>query len=148
MDVTLEKIDQVRSRLGVSYKEARQALEQAGGDVVQALVILEERGKSPVWTERVQVRGSELLDKIKQLLHEGNITRIVVKQGENVVAEIPVTVGAVGAVVAPYLAAIGIVAALATRCTIEFERKGPGKSEDAPVTDPVTFPGDEDEHSG
>lgn len=125
MDITLEMIDEIRSRAGVSYKEARDVLEKAGGDVVQALIMLEEKDKGKVWTEKVQVRGNEVLDKVKQLLHEGNVTKVVVKQGDKVIAEIPATVGAVGAVFAPYLAAIGVVAALATKCTIEFERKEP-----------------------
>ncbi len=146
MNITLEMIDQIRSRTGVSYKEARDALEKTNGDVVQALIMLEEKGKGPDWTERIQVRGNEVVDKVKQLLHEGNVTKIVVKQGDSVVAAIPVTVGAVGAVIAPYLAAIGVVAALATKCTIEFEKKGPGGPE-APAGecgDPVTFPKDVD----
>jgi hypothetical protein len=148
MDITLEVIDQIRSRTGVSYKEAREALERTNGDVVQALIILEEKGKGVGdWSERIHVRGNEVVEKVKQLLHEGNVTKIVVKQGESVVAEIPVTVGAVGAVIAPYLAAIGVAAALATKCTIEFERKGPagpGSPGGCCCDDPVTFPKDVD----
>ncbi len=126
MNITLEMIDQVRSRTGVSYKEARDALEKAGGDVVQALIALEEKAKQPgqTWTERIQVQGSEVVDKIKELIREGNVTRIVVRQGDNVVVELPVTVGAVGAVIAPFLAAFGVAMALASKCTIELERKG------------------------
>ncbi|MGE5485630.1 MAG: DUF4342 domain-containing protein [Ignavibacteriales bacterium] len=147
MEITLEMIDQIRSRTGVSYKEAREVLERANGDVVQALIMLEEKGKAARdWTERIQVSGNEVLEKVKQLLHEGNVTKIVVKQGDTVVAAIPVTVGAVGAVIAPYLAAVGVAAAVATKCTIEFERKRPaGPAPSGGCGEgPVTLPKDVD----
>jgi len=59
---------------------------------------------------------------VKRLIAEGNVRRVVVKQEGQVVAEFPLTVGVVGAVLAPVLAAIGALAALLTRCTIEVER--------------------------
>lgn len=74
------------------------------------------------WRETVEAKGGELLDKLKQLIAEGNVRRVVVKQEERVVAEFPLTVGVVGAVLAPPLAAIGALVALLTHCTIEVER--------------------------
>jgi hypothetical protein len=58
-------------------------------------------------------------------VHEGNVRRVVVKQGERTVAEFPLTAGVVGTVVAPVLAAIGALVALLNDCTIEVERTGP-----------------------
>jgi hypothetical protein len=72
--------------------------------------------------ERLEAEGSQILDRVKQLIHEGNIRRVVVKQGEQTVAEFPLTAGVVGVVLAPVLAAIGVLAALLTHCTIEVER--------------------------
>jgi DNA-binding Lrp family transcriptional regulator len=72
--------------------------------------------------EEFKVSGSELVDKIKQLLHEGSIRRIVIKQDGNTVIELPLTVAAVGVVLAPVLAAVGAFAALATNCSIIVER--------------------------
>ena len=72
--------------------------------------------------ETFKVEGEQLLDKMKELLHEGNIRRIVIKQGERTVIEIPLTVGAVAALLVPWLAAIGALAAYVTDCTIEVER--------------------------
>ena len=63
-------------------------------------------------------------DRLKQVIAEGNVRRVVVKQEGQVVAEFPLTVGVVGTVLAPVLAAIGALAALLTRCTIEVERSG------------------------
>jgi len=122
----LKKLDEIRQRTGVSYGKAREALEAAGGDVVEALVYLERRGRQTSWQERIQVQGSELVEKVKALIHEGNVTRIIVKQEDRTILEIPVTIGAIGAILLPALAALGVVAALVTRCTIIVERRGTG----------------------
>jgi hypothetical protein len=72
--------------------------------------------------ESFKVAAENLVDAVKKLLHEGNVRRIVIKQDGRTVAEFPVTVGVVGAVVAPMLAAVGALAAVLTECTIEVER--------------------------
>lgn len=72
--------------------------------------------------ESIKAEGSEVLDRVKQVIHEGNVRRVVIKQGERTVAEFPLTIGVVGAVLAPVLAAIGALVALLTDCTIEIER--------------------------
>jgi len=71
-----------------------------------------------------QVTGEELLAKIKELIHEGNVRKIIIKneKGETYL-EIPVTIGVIGAILAPIFAAIGALAALAANFTIEVERK-------------------------
>ena len=74
------------------------------------------------WWETIKAEGGQLLDKLKELVEAGNVRRIVVKQHERTIAEFPLTVGVVGAVIAPVLAAIGAIAALATDCKIEVER--------------------------
>jgi len=74
--------------------------------------------------EQFKVYGYELLTKIKELIKEGNIRRIIIKDEKNkVMMEIPVTFAVVGTFFAPVLAAIGALAALMTKCTIEVERK-------------------------
>ena len=73
--------------------------------------------------ESVKAEGSSVLDKLKDLVHEGNIRRVRVRQGERTIAEFPLTAGVVGAVIAPALAAIGALVALAKDCTIEIERE-------------------------
>jgi hypothetical protein len=75
--------------------------------------------------ETIKVEGGQFVDKLKGVLHEGNVRRIVVRQGERTVAEFPLTVGVVGAVISPVLAAIGALAALLTDCSIEIEREVP-----------------------
>ncbi len=72
--------------------------------------------------EEFRVNASELLDKIKDLIHQGNIRRIVIQQDGNTVMELPLTVAAVGVVIAPVLAAVGAFAALVNNCSIVVER--------------------------
>jgi len=82
--------------------------------------------------ESFKVTGDDLLKRVKELVHEGNVRRVVVKQGSRTVVEFPVTVGVVGALAAPVLAALGAVAALLSECTIEVEREAEAAPEPAP----------------
>ncbi|HSB67012.1 MAG TPA: DUF4342 domain-containing protein [Anaerolineales bacterium] len=76
-----------------------------------------------VRTEEFQVRGEEIVSKIKELLHEGNIRRVIIKNEEGrTLIDIPLTIGVVGALVAPQLAAIGAIAALLSHGTIVVEQ--------------------------
>ncbi|HER23918.1 MAG TPA: DUF4342 domain-containing protein [Candidatus Atribacteria bacterium] len=74
--------------------------------------------------EEFKLSGEDIIEKIKEVIKEGNARRIIIKNedGESV-AEFPLTVGAVGALVAPILAAVGAIAALLTKCTIVVEKK-------------------------
>ena len=77
-----------------------------------------------VTREEFTVSGSNLVDRIRDLLHEGNVTRIIVKdEREKTLLEIPATVGVIGTVLAPWLAALGVIAVLATKCKIVVERR-------------------------
>ena len=72
--------------------------------------------------ETVEATGDQLLTALRKLLEEGNVRRIRVRQKDRVVAEFPLTVGVVGAILAPVLAAVGALTAVITECTIEVER--------------------------
>lgn len=75
-------------------------------------------------TEEFKVSGEELLGKVKELVRQGNIRRIIIKNEEGkTLIEIPLTIGVIGAVIAPVLAAVGAIAALVTNCTILVEKK-------------------------
>lgn len=73
--------------------------------------------------ESVKVEGGAILDRLKEIVHEGNVRRVRVRQGERTIAEFPLSAGIVGALLAPALAAIGAIVALAKDCTIEVERE-------------------------
>ncbi len=72
--------------------------------------------------EVIKVQGHQVLEQVSRLIHEGNVRRIVIKQDERTIAEFPLTVGVVGTMFAPVLAAAGALTALLTDCTIEVER--------------------------
>lgn len=78
-----------------------------------------------VHTEEFRVDGEKLIAKIKDLIHEGNIRRIIIKDKEGkILMEIPMTFGVVGVLLAPQLAAIGAIAALLTEATVVVEKTG------------------------
>ncbi|MCK5005195.1 MAG: DUF4342 domain-containing protein [Candidatus Aminicenantes bacterium] len=73
--------------------------------------------------EEFSLNGSEIIDKIKELIHQGNIRRIIIKNEDGrTIVEIPLTLGVVGAALAPVLAAVGAIAALVTKMTIVVEK--------------------------
>ena len=74
--------------------------------------------------EEFTVSSDDLVKKVKQLIHEGNITKVIVKNEKGrTLIEIPATVGVIGAVLAPWLAALGAIAAIVTKCTLVVERR-------------------------
>lgn len=120
-DATLEKLDIIRARTGVSYRKAKEALDKNHGNVVEAIIELEEINQEPgkKWIEEFSVRSNEVIDKVKDLIHQGNINKIRVKHDNRTLVEIPVGLGAIGAVVLPQLAALGVLVAVFKHCTIE-----------------------------
>ena len=80
--------------------------------------------KDNSYHESFKVSGDEILSKIKEIIKEGNATRIIIKnEKDEIIMEFPLTVGAIGIVLAPIFAAVGTLAALATKCTIIVEKK-------------------------
>jgi hypothetical protein len=75
--------------------------------------------------EELQVIGEQLLGRVKELVHEGNVRRIIIKQEGNTILEIPLTFGIAGILVAPVWAAIGVLGALLAQCSIEVVRSEP-----------------------
>jgi hypothetical protein len=74
--------------------------------------------------EEFKIKGEDLIAKVKQLIADGNVRRIIIKDKEDkIIIEIPLTIGVIGIVIAPVLAAVGAIAALVTECTIIVERK-------------------------
>jgi Domain of unknown function (DUF4342) len=87
--------------------------------------------QSTTSTEKIDVNHGHLVDKVKELVHQGNVRRIIIKDSDGkTVMEVPVTVGVVGFLLAPTIAAVGAIAAVAADYTIEVERETP-KSTDS-----------------
>jgi hypothetical protein len=75
-------------------------------------------------TEEFSVNSEDLVKKVKDLLHEGNVSKIIVRDEQGkLLLELPATAGVIGVVLAPWLAAVGAIAAFVSRCTISVERK-------------------------
>ncbi|MCP5047550.1 MAG: DUF4342 domain-containing protein [bacterium] len=88
----------------------------------------EDNGNGKNFKEEFKLKGSELIDKIKELVHEGNIRKISIKTEDGkTLLEFPLTLGLVGAAIAPLLAAVGAVAALISKCTLVVEKEESGE---------------------
>jgi hypothetical protein len=86
--------------------------------------------------ESVKAEGGAILDTLKDLVREGNVRRVRIRQGGTIIAEFPLTAGVVGALFAPMLAAVGALVALAKDCTLEVERaERPAPPAEVVVTD-------------
>ena len=118
MEITLEKIELVKDRTGVSYKEAKEALEAADGSVVDAIISIEEsidiKSKS-----KLKEQSEVIVEKLKSAIRKGNVSKIIVRKGDDVILNLPVNVGIIGSVLAPW-AAGGVIAIFGTKCTVEL----------------------------
>jgi uncharacterized protein DUF4342 len=85
-------------------------------------------GEQTCW-QSFKAEGEGVIERIKALIHEGNVRRVVVQHGGRTVAEFPLTAGVVGALLAPVVAAIGAIVALLKDCTIQVERADAGAAE-------------------
>ena len=119
MEISLEKIELVKDRTGVNYKEAKDALIKADGSVVDAIIMIEDEiDLAP--KSKAGDQASHLIDRLKQLIKKGNVSRIVVKKDEEVILNIPVNLGIVGAVWVFWPTLAATVVALGMKCTIEL----------------------------
>ncbi len=120
MEITLDKIELVKDRTGVNYKEAKDALEKADGSVVDAIINIEDEINTKEGSS-IEEKGTDLVDFIKGIIEKGNVTRIVVKnrKGANIL-NIPVNVGIIGVACAPTLSVVSAVAAFGFKCEIEI----------------------------
>ena len=97
----------------------------AGGDMSEQDVAEDIQTEEEVKTEEHKIRGESLLSKIKELVHQGNIRRIIIKNDEGrTLIEIPLTLGVVGIALAPVWAALGAIAALVADLTVVVEKVG------------------------
>ena len=122
MEITLEKIELVKDRTGVSYKEAKEALEFAGGNVVDAIIYIEENIDNE-YSGKDKKTVDKAVAAVKEAVRKGNVTRIKVYHGEEIILNLPVTFGAVGAVLFPWGAVASAVAAALTKCRIELVKE-------------------------
>lgn len=121
MEITLEKIELVKDRTGVSYKEAKDALEAADASVVDAIIAIEDTIDEKPAT-KVNEAANETVDKIKEVVKKGNVSRITIKKDDEVLLNLPLNAGIIGALVAPWGMVAGVIAAFGFKCQIELTK--------------------------
>lgn len=121
MEITLEKIELVKDRTGVSYKEAKEALEAAEGSVVDAIIAIEETINLKSSNKATDF-ADETVEKIKELVKKGNVTKISVKRDDETIINVPLNVGLVGTLVAPWGVIAAAIAAFGFKCQIELTK--------------------------
>ncbi len=118
MEITLEKIELVKDRTGVGYREAKEALEKTDGNVVDAIILIEdsidEAGKE------TSTAAGPIIESIKEAVRKGNVNKIVVKKNDEVILNLPVNIGIVGTVLFPWAAIAASIVALGTSCNVEL----------------------------
>ncbi len=136
MEVTLENTEIVKDRTGCTYKEAKEALEEADGSVVDAIIAIEEKQADEGSSEAAERKEDHvLLKKMKELVEKGNVSRILVSRNGRTLVNFPVTVSVIGAVLVPWGAILGVIAAMGTGCNIDFvDDKGRVTDIDGKVT--------------
>jgi NACalpha-BTF3-like transcription factor len=121
MQITLEAVEKVMEQTGVDYKAAKEALVKTDGDVDAAIKLI-----SPD-TKDLGDDIKEMMDKLKKKVEEGNVDRIQIKKGDEVVFSVPVNVGIVGGLLglaaAPWALIAGSVAAFGLGCRLEVVKK-------------------------
>ncbi len=127
MEITLEKVDQVRERTGVTYAEAKNALEIANGDVLEAIIYIESIKETD--TEANGKIKSENIDEfkkwLKDLINKGNVTRIRISKDGKEIVDVPVNAGIAAGVIAviiPPVLAFALIAAVVTQITVEITK--------------------------
>ncbi len=126
-EITLEKIDIIKERTGVSYTDAKEALEECDSDVVNALIYIEAKQKksNKFNMDEMYSTKDEFLEWIKETARKGNVSRIKIKKDQTVVIDIPVNAGIAAGIfglIYPALIAIGVLTAVLTKVTIEVTK--------------------------
>lgn len=121
MDISLEKIDTVVARTNATFKEAKEALEKAEGNVVEAIIFIEDNQTS--WTDNMSDKGERMIDKVKEILRKGNVTKITIRKDGEIIMNIPVNAAALGTIISAPLALVGVGTALLSKCTIEIQKE-------------------------
>lgn len=127
MEITLEKVDQVRERTGVTYAEAKNALELSNGDVLNAIIHIENiKGIEEKESAKVKTESIEEFKKwLKDLVNKGNITRIRISKDDKEIVDVPVNAGIAAGIIAvifPPILAFVVIAGVATQITVEITK--------------------------
>lgn len=122
--VTLEKIDEIIERTGCSYLNAKLALEESQGDLLEAIISIEEntgfKKTAKEFVDETKDVGSGIMDSLKEIIRLGNVTRLILEKDNKKVLDIPIVAGAIGAVVFMVPTTVAIVTAILTGCSLKL----------------------------
>ena len=131
--ITIEAIDQVMERVpGATYAEVREALIKSDGDVIDAIILLQENStekenkNKKTFEEEFGKDSDKIKEEITELLRKSNVIRIVIEKNGKIIMNIPITVGVVGVVFAPILTLIGLSASVLAKYRIKIENEDEG----------------------
>jgi len=127
MSINLEQIDELRKRANVSYEDAKNALEQSGGNLIEALVYLEKQNK--IKPDETPCSENKFFKRVKKLIKKGNETKLIVKKDDTVVLNICVTLAVIVTIVVPPIAITALILALVTNHKIRIQKKNSEDSE-------------------
>jgi len=136
MTINLEQIDELRKRANVSYEDAKNALEQSSGNIIEALVYLEKQNK--IKPEEEPNSEFKFLKKVKKLIKKGNETKLLIKKGDKVVLNICLTLSIIITIVAPPLVIASFILALATNHKIRIRNKNDEDCESSKIFDKMS----------
>ncbi|MCB2291077.1 DUF4342 domain-containing protein [Clostridium sp. CS001] len=121
MSINLDQVDELRKRANVSYEDAKNALEQCNGNLIEALVFLEKQNK--IKPEKDSCRQNSFLNVIKKLIKKGNEMKLIVKKNDSVVLNISLTILTILTVVATPIVIAGFILLLVTNHKIRIQKK-------------------------
>lgn len=105
----LKKVDEIIKRTNCSYEEARESLLDNDGDLLAAIISVERKKSTE---EKLKARSEDVIDEIKKAIVDANASKLVVKKGDEILINIPISAGVIGAVLAPLFSVAGITAAM------------------------------------
>lgn len=120
MSINLQQIDELRKRANVSYEDAKNALEQSSGNLIEALVDLEKQNK--IKPENIPCSESKFFNKIKSLIKKGNKAKFLIKKEDTVVLNICLNIAIIITIVATPLVIVGLIFALVTNHKIRIKK--------------------------
>jgi predicted transcriptional regulator len=134
LEITVEAIDKLRERANLSYRQAKEILEETGGDLVEALIYVEENSGRIM--RHASERGKEFYRRARKVASDLHQTKVKIKVRDSTLVELPVTAGALGAALFPKIAALGIIGLLVSRGSLEVGGLPAGEMAEA-ETEPV-----------
>ena len=122
MEISLEQIELVKDRTGVSYKEAKDALEFANGNVVDAIIYVEENINHD-YEKSSSSAVDNVVRSVKEAVRKGNVAKIRIYKGDDIILNVPVTIGAIATVLFPWGVIASAIASAAAKCKVELVKE-------------------------